>query len=207
MQRWNAHFCLSEPGVSVPQRLESFFSTPAKRSLRSAEFVFFQCARGVLKGQKHILSHRSRRPTNETKDFPLASYPLYLSFKPSLTLCSASASFFRAVRPSPFVVCDTSDPNSAQLPPQNLSCSPTRYMRVTLQASAKLCRTKHLSQDKEIPASIRLDERQILQSLLPPAFLPEELAHLQNHTSDSPSIISRATCATNFQATNLVAIR
>ena len=139
-------------------------------------------------------------------NLPLALYPLYLSFRPSLTLCSRICIFFRAVRRSLSLVCDTSDPNSAQLH-QKLVSQPTRYMRVTLQASAKLCRTKHLSQDKEIPASIRLDERQILQSLLPPAFLPEELAHLQNHASDSPSTIFSATSATNFQATNLVAIR
>ena len=142
------------------------------------------------------------------KSFHWPLYPLYLSFKPSLTLCSASASSFAQFRPKPFRLRHIrSQLSPAAPPPKILSGSPTRYMRVTLQASAKLCRTKHLSQDKEIPASIRLDERQILQSLLPPAFLPEELAHLQNHTSDSPSIIFRATCATNFQATNLVAIR
>ena len=147
------------------------------------------------KGQKHILSHRSRRPTNEPNSSTglctRCTYPFNQSY-----FVFRIWVFFRAVRPSLFVVCDTSHPNSAQLH-QKFVSQPTRYMRVILQASATLCRKNHLSQDKEIPVSIiRLDERQILQSLLPPAFLPEVPAHLQNYTSDSPSIIFSATCAT-----------
>jgi hypothetical protein len=187
MQRWNVHFCLSEPGVSVPQRLVSFLFCPAKRSLRSAEFVFY-------KGQTHILSHRSRPPTNEPNSSTglctRCTYPSNQSYFVFRVWGLLSRSLTQ-----PFVVCDTSHPNSARLH-QKFVSPPTRYMRVILQASAKLCRKKHLSQDKEILVSIRLDERQILQSLLPPAFLPEVPAHLQNYTSDSPSIIFSATCAT-----------
>jgi hypothetical protein len=161
--------------------------------------------RCALRG-RNIYCHIVAVVLQTNQNLPQVLYPLYLSFKPSLSLCSASASSFRAVRPSLSLFATHQIPTQPSCT-KNLSRSPTRYMRIILQASAKLCRTKHLSQDKEIPVSIRLDERQILQSLLPPAFLPEEPAHLQNHTSDSPSIIFSATCATNFKATNLVAIR
>jgi hypothetical protein len=189
-----------------PAEACEFSFLPAKRSLRSAEFVFSEVCPKAFKGQKHnIYCHIVAVVLQTNHNLPQTLYPSYLSKSYFVfRICAFSFAQFDPQALSSFATHQIPTQPSCT---QNLSRSPTRYMRVILQASATLCRTKHLSQDKEIPASIRLDERQILQSLLPPAFLPEELAHLQNHTSDSPSIIFSATCATNFQATNLVAIR
>lgn len=155
MQRWNAHFYLSETGVSVPQRLVSFFSVPAKRSLGPAELVFLEVR---VKGQKHILSHRSRCPTNQPKVFHRPCTRCIYSVKPVLPslphlslLFTRFEAAFRGLRH----IRSQLSPAAPQicLAAQRATCE--SY----LQASAKLCRTNRLSHDKEIPVSIRLDER------------------------------------------------
>ncbi len=148
--------------MSVPQRLVSFFLLPRNVVLGRPKLVFLEALPEVhFKGQKHILSHRSRCPTNQPTVFPQTLYPPHLFCKPVLLSVSASEPPFHAVRSSLSWFCDTSHPpNSAPAAPQFcLASQRALHASHHCKHRQKLCRPERLSHDKEIPVSIRLDER------------------------------------------------
>lgn len=149
-------------------------------------------------------------PPSYKRPGPIPQPYFLLDIIPASVLFKPASGSSRASSNESFVLCDTSDPNSARLY-QKFVLQPTRLYASHTASINKALQTKTpIAKPRDSCFNLTGQKANLLE---PPStripFLPLELADLQNHSRVGFSIplISSASCATIHKATNLVVVR